>query len=96
MAGSRICMSKDINLINSLLSAVYFVSLDGWIKSAQNTWFLAINTWNNINQHQRSGSCIWILECCIWVGRIRAQVLLEGPQVYIVSPKAHRSSFDDN
>ena len=37
MAGSRICMSKDIDLTNLLLSAVYFASLDGWAKSIQNT-----------------------------------------------------------
>ena len=29
MVGSRICMSKDINLTNSLLSAVHFALLDG-------------------------------------------------------------------
>ena len=40
MARSGICMSKDIDLTNSLLSAVYFASLDGWATSIQNTWFL--------------------------------------------------------
>ena len=78
MAGSRICMSKGINLINSLLSAVHSTSLDGWAKSIQNPWFLVINTWNNINQLQRSGSYIRMLESWIWEGRIRAQILLEG------------------
>ena len=32
MAGSRFCMSKDINLTNSLLSAARFAPLDGWTK----------------------------------------------------------------
>jgi len=40
MAGSRICMSKDIDLTNSLLSAVHFVPLDRWTKNIQNIWFL--------------------------------------------------------
>jgi len=35
MAGSRICMFKD--LTNSLLSVVHFVPLDGWAKNIQNT-----------------------------------------------------------
>jgi len=34
--GSRICMSKDIDLTNSQLLAVHFVPLDGWAKSIQN------------------------------------------------------------
>ena len=37
MAGSRICMSKDIDLTSSLLSAIRFALLDGWAKSIQNT-----------------------------------------------------------
>jgi len=37
MAGSRICMFKEIDQTNSLLSAVHFVPLDGWAKSIQNT-----------------------------------------------------------
>ena len=39
-------------------------------------WF--INTWNNINQLQRNGSCIRMSEGCIWFKRIRAQILLKG------------------
>jgi len=31
-------------------------------------WF--IDTWNNIYQLQRSGSCIQMSEAWIWVGRI--------------------------
>ena len=45
-------------------------------------WF--IDTWNNIDQLQRNGSCIrkmygciWKMYGCIWVGRIRAQILPE-------------------
>jgi len=37
MTGSRICMSKDRDLTNSLLSVVHFASLDGWKKNIQNT-----------------------------------------------------------
>jgi len=37
MAGLRICMSKDIDLTNLLLSAAHFAPLDGWAKSIQNT-----------------------------------------------------------
>ena len=37
MAGSIICMSKDIDLTNSLFSVVHFVPLEGWEKSIQNT-----------------------------------------------------------
>ena len=37
MAGSRICTSKDIDLTNSILSAVHFASLDECAKSIQNT-----------------------------------------------------------
>ena len=37
MAGSRIDMSKDTDLTNSLLSAIHFAPLDGWAKSIQNT-----------------------------------------------------------
>jgi len=33
MAGSRICMSKDIDLTNLRLSTVHFAQLDGWVKS---------------------------------------------------------------
>ena len=45
-------------------------------------WF--INTWNNIDQLQRSESCIRMSEGWIWVGRIRARILLEGHKcVYI-------------
>jgi len=40
MAGSRIFMSKDIDLTNLLLSAVHFAPLDWCAKSIQNTWFL--------------------------------------------------------
>ena len=50
MAGSRICMSKDIDLINSLLSAFHFAPLDGWAKSIQNTYFLILVILNNIDQ----------------------------------------------
>ena len=32
MAGSRICMYNDIDLTNSILSAGYFSSLDGYEK----------------------------------------------------------------
>ena len=32
MAGSRIYMSNDIDLTNSLLSAIHFAPLDGWAK----------------------------------------------------------------
>jgi len=32
MAGSRIYMSKDIDLTNSLFSVVHFAPLDGWAK----------------------------------------------------------------
>ena len=57
MAGSRICMSKDINLTNSLLSAVHFVPLDGWAKTIQNTWFFIFSYFKQC----RSISTEWIL-----------------------------------
>jgi len=37
MVESKICMSKNIDLTNSLLSALQFVPLDVWAKSIQNT-----------------------------------------------------------
>ena len=37
MAGSKICISKDIDLTNLLLSAAYFASLDGCAKNIHNT-----------------------------------------------------------
>ena len=37
MTGSRICMSKDIDIINSLLSVIHFASLDGWEKNIKHT-----------------------------------------------------------
>ena len=37
IVGSRIYVSKDINLLNSLLSDVNFAPLDEWAKSIQNT-----------------------------------------------------------
>ena len=37
IAESRICMSKDINLTNSLLLAIDFAPLNGWAKSTKNT-----------------------------------------------------------
>jgi len=37
MAGSRIGMSQDIYLTNSVLSAVHFAPLEGWAKGIQNT-----------------------------------------------------------
>jgi len=33
-------MAKDIDVTNSLLSAVHFAPLDGWAKNIQNTLFL--------------------------------------------------------
>jgi len=46
--------------------------------------FLLIDTWNNIDQLQRSGSCIIMSKGCIWVGRIWTQILLEGHKyIYI-------------
>ena len=32
MAESRICMFKDVDLSNRLLSVVHFTLLDGWVK----------------------------------------------------------------
>ena len=58
MAGSRICISKDIDLTNSLLSAVRFVPLDGWKKIFKIFEFLFLVTLNNIDQLQRSESYI--------------------------------------
>ena len=40
MVESRICMSKDIDLTNSLLSAIHFAPLDGWANGIQNILFL--------------------------------------------------------
>jgi len=37
MAESRIYMSKDIGLTNTLLSAAHFAPLDGYTKNIQNT-----------------------------------------------------------
>ena len=54
MAGSRICMFKNIDLTNSLLSAVNFALLDGWAKSILNICFCFLVTLNNINQLQWS------------------------------------------
>ena len=78
LAGLRICMSKDIDLTNSLLSAVHFAPLDGWGKVFKKLDFWFINTWDNINQLQRSRTCIRMLDVGIWVGRIWPQILLEG------------------
>ena len=38
-------------------------------------WF--IDTWNNIDQLQQSGSCIRMSESWIWVERTRPQILLK-------------------
>ena len=73
----RICISKNIDLTNSLFSAVYFMTLDGWTKSNQNTLFFILDTLNNIDRLQQSGSCIWISDVGIWLGRIRARILPE-------------------
>jgi len=81
MARSRIYMSKDINLTNSLLSVVHFALFDGWGKSIQNTWFFILVTLNNIYQFQWSEPCIWMSDVCIWVGRIQARIF----------PKLHKS-----
>ena len=32
MVGSKICMSKNVDLSNMLFSAVHFAPLDGWVK----------------------------------------------------------------
>jgi len=37
MVGSRICMFKDVDLSNMLLSALYFAPLDGCVKNIKNT-----------------------------------------------------------
>jgi len=37
MVGSKICISKGVNLSNMLFSAVILRLLDGWAKSIQNT-----------------------------------------------------------
>jgi len=44
MAGLRICMSKDIDLTNLLLSTVYFAPLDGWSKIFKTLDFWFIDT----------------------------------------------------
>ena len=58
-------MSKDIDLTNSLLSSVHFVSFDGWAKVFKILDFWFIDTCNNINQVQQSGSYIRMSEGCI-------------------------------
>ena len=63
MAGSRISMSKDIDLTN-LLSAVHFAPLDGWAKVFKTLDFWFIDTWNNIDQLQWRGSCIRMSKGC--------------------------------
>ena len=73
MAGSKICMSKDIDLTNSLFSAVHFAPLDGWQKVFKTLDFLFLISLNNIDQLQRSESCIWMSNLGIWVGRIQAR-----------------------
>jgi len=45
-------------------------------------WF--IDTWNDIDQLQRSGSCIRMSDVGICVGRVQPQNLLEGHKsIYI-------------
>ena len=61
MVGSRNCMSKDIDLTSSLLSIVYFAPLDAWAKVLKTLDFWCLDTWNNIDQLLRSGSCIRML-----------------------------------
>ena len=57
MSGLRICMSKDIDLTNSLFSTVHFAPLNGWVKIFKTFDFLFLITLNNIDQFQQSGSC---------------------------------------
>jgi len=57
MAGARISMSKDIDLTNSLLSAIHFAPLDWWEKIIQNTWFFIFSYF----KFYRSTSTEWIL-----------------------------------
>ena len=55
--------------------------------------FCFIDTWNNIDQLQQSGSCIRMSEGCIWVGRIQAQILLEGHKSISIYICATHSSY---
>ena len=55
-------------------------------------WF--IDTWNHIDQIQLSRSYIQMSECCIWVKRVRAQILMERTQAYIYIYRL-KSSYKD-
>ena len=50
-------------------------------------WF--VDTWNNIDQLQRSGSCIRIPDVGIWVGKIWTQILLQGHKSISLSIYTH-------
>ena len=65
MVRSRICMSKDIDLTNSQLSAVHLRRLMDRQKVFKTLDFWFIDTRNNMDQLQWSGSCIRMSEVCI-------------------------------
>ena len=78
MAGSRICMSKIIDLSNMLFLAVHFLPtwwMDKKVFKIQDFWFFI--TWNNLDQLQWIESCIRMSHVHIWVGRIQPRILLE-------------------
>ena len=79
MVRSRICMSKDTNLTNSLRWAIYFASLDGWAKIFKTLDFWFLVTLHNIDQLQRIDLChserirVWILPTQIPTSNIQIQ-----------------------
>jgi len=66
-------------LTNSLFRLSIFSYLLHGQKVFKTLDFWFIDTWNNIHQFQRSGSCIRISDVGILVGRIQPQILLEAP-----------------
>ena len=64
-------------LTNSLFRPSFFSYLMHGQKVFKIIDFWFIDTWDNIDQLQQDGSCIRMICGCIWVGRIRARILLE-------------------
>ena len=87
-------MFYTVKLTNSLFRPSIFPYLIHGQKAFKILDFLFIDIWNNIDQLQQRGSCIRMSKGCFWVGRLRAQILLEEHKfIYIEREKGERYRF---
>ena len=81
-------MFYTVKLTNSLYRPSVFLILDAWEKVYKiiNFWFIV--TWNNIDQFQQNGSCTQIMYGCIWVGKIKASLVISSSSSVLANNSA--------